>query len=204
MLNYAKSLWTYYYLLIVLMFVALSYVHSEVPREGSDKEILYFIVLWVHFVFGAVTLAIGPMQFSERIRRSSKRGHRALGVAYVSCVFLSGAAGFWMAFNSTMPMFGYSLALLDVVWMVTTGAALYFALAGNIPTHALWMKRSFLTTNVFVLFRLFNPIALLLTPGGQAPEYQFAITVQIALWGILGIFEWRRSKVKQQSETAPC
>ena len=91
-------------------------------------------------------------------------------------------------------MFGYSLAVLDVVWMTTTGMALYCALTRRIPSHQLWMKRSFVTTNVFVVFRFFIPIAFIFTPEGAAPEYQFAIAVQIALWGMLGIFEWRRIK----------
>jgi uncharacterized membrane protein YozB (DUF420 family) len=194
MINYLKSPWTYYYLVIVLMFAALAYGHSSPPTEGSDSERLYFKILWLHFVLGAVTLLIGPIQFSEKVRRSSINRHRVLGVAYVSCVFISGMAGFWLAFNSQMPMFGYSLAVLDVVWIITTGTGLYFALKGKISSHALWMKRSFLTTNVFVLFRLFIPIALLATPKGENPEYQFAIAVQVALWGMLGIFEWRRVK----------
>ena len=198
MINYFKSLWTYYYLVIVLMFAALAYGHSSPPPEGANFETVYFKILWLHFVLGAVTLLIGPMQFSEKIRRSSINRHRALGIAYVSCVFISGMAGFWMAFNAQMPMFGYSLAVLDVVWIATTGAGLYFALKGKISRHALWMKRSFLTTNVFVLFRLFIPIALLATPRGENPEYQFAIAVQIALWGMLGIFEWRRIKAKNR------
>jgi uncharacterized membrane protein YozB (DUF420 family) len=194
MANYLKSPWTYYYLLIVFMFLALAYAHSSPPTEGSDSARLYFKILWLHFVLGAVALLIGPMQFSEKVRRSSINRHRVLGVAYVSSVFISGMAGFWMAFNSQMPMFGYSLAVLDVVWIVTTGTGFYFALNGEISRHALWMKRSFITTNVFVLFRFFIPIALIVTPKGDDPEYQFAVAVQIALWGMLGIFEWRRIK----------
>lgn len=194
MKNYLKSAWTYYYLLLVLMYAALSFLHSTLPASGDEAQMIYFNILWLHFVLGAIALLIGPLQLSRNFRKTSISRHRILGLIYVVCVFVSGIAGFWMAFNSQMPMFGYSLAILDVVWLLTTGLALYFAVTKQIAKHQLWMKRSFVTTNVFVVFRFFIPIALMLTPNGESPEYQFAIAVQIALWGMLGIFEWRRAK----------
>jgi uncharacterized membrane protein YozB (DUF420 family) len=175
------------------MFAGLAYAHSTPPTAGQDAQTLYYKILWLHFVLGATVLLIGPIQLSKKFRRASISRHRKLGITYVSCIFISGPAGFWMAFNSELPMFGYSLAVLDVVWMISTGMALYFAITRRISKHQLWMKRSFITTNVFVVFRLFIPLALLLTPEGQAPDYQFAITVQVALWGMLGIYEWRRT-----------
>ncbi len=202
MKKYFKSVWSYYYLLLILMFAALAYGHSTPPSNGIDKEGLYFNILWIHFVLGAIAIVIGPMQLSEKFRKASVSRHRKLGITYVSCVFISGIAGFWMAFNSQMPMFGYTLAILDVVWLFTTGMALYCAITRQIPNHQLWMKRSFVTTNVFVVFRFFIPIALLVTPPGQAPEYQFAIAIQIALWGMLAIFEWRRTKSMPQFAAA--
>jgi len=178
------------------MFVGLAYAHSTPPAAGLNTQNLYYEILWLHFVLGAIALLIGPIQLSEKFRKVSIRRHRKLGITYVSCVFISGLAGFWMAFNSELPMFGYSLAVLDIVWMFSTGMALYFAIKRRISKHQLWMKRSFITTNVFVVFRFFIPVALLLTPEGQVPEYQFAITVQITLWGMLGIYEWRRNQWK--------
>jgi len=177
-------------------FVGLGYVHSTPPTAGLDTQNLYYKILWLHFVLGAIALLIGPIQLSEKFRKVSIRRHRKLGITYVSCVFISGLAGFWMAFYSEFPMFGYSLAVLDIVWMISTGMAVYFAITRRISKHQLWMKRSFVTSNVFVVFRFFIPFALLLTPEGQVPVYQFAITVQVTLWGMLGIYEWRGAKIE--------
>ena len=202
MVKLLKSAWTYYYLLLVLMFAPIAYGHSTIPPEASNAARLYFYILWSHFVFGAISLLVGPAQLSARFRQWSINRHRILGVIYITSVFTSSMAGFWLSFHAEMPMFGLSLAVLNVVWLITTGAGLYFALAGNISYHALWMTRSFLTTNVFVVFRLLIPFALLATPKDESPEYQFAFAVQVALWGTLGIFEWSRARKAFRNSTS--
>ena len=110
------------------MFAGLAFVHSTPPAVGLDTQNLYYKILWLHFILGAIALLIGPIQLSEKFRKASIIRHRKLGITYVSCVFISGLAGFWMAFNSELPMFGYSLAILDVVWIFVTAMALYFGI----------------------------------------------------------------------------
>ena len=191
-LAYLKSLWTYYYLLIIALF-AVSGIRHPPPTTGEvTQQLLYTNLLWVHFVLGAIALLIGPLQLSKNFRQANIKRHRILGMTYVSCIYISGIAGFWMAFNSQLPWFGYSLAVLDVVWIITTTLALFYAKQRRIAEHQLWITRSFIVTNVFVVFRFMIPIAFAIPYS--TIEYKFALFVQVALWSMLGIYELRRRK----------
>ena len=189
---YLKSLWTYYYLLILALF-AVSGIRHPLPEAGEmTTQMIYTNLLWVHFTLGSIALIIGPLQLSQKFRQVNIKRHRVLGMTYVSCIYISGIAGFWMAFHSSLPWFGYSLAALDVVWLVVTTIALYFAKQRRITEHRVWIIRSFIVTNVFVVFRFMIPVALLIPYW--TVEYKFALFVQIALWSMLGIFEFRRRR----------
>jgi uncharacterized membrane protein len=111
-----------------------------------------------HGIAGACALLLGPMQFSDRLRRRFTRLHRVVGRIYVGGVFIAGPLGFYIQFfqeRMGMPR-SFSIAgLADAsLWMITTGIALAFILAGKVQQHRQWMTRSFAVALVFLEVRV--------------------------------------------------
>ena len=82
--------------------------------------------------------------------------HRTMGVAYMIAVVLGSLAAFRLAILTDFGwVFGLALAMLGVVWLLTTGMAYVSIRCRQIVQHQEWMIRSYVTTFAFVLFRVF-------------------------------------------------
>src|SRR5215469_16443670 len=51
-----------------------------------------------HGIAGACALLLGPMQFSDRLRKRLTKLHRIVGRIYVAGVFVAGPLGFYIQF----------------------------------------------------------------------------------------------------------
>jgi uncharacterized membrane protein len=118
----------------------------------------------VHIFASVVALALGPFQFSAKMRIRHLALHRWLGRLYLGVgVLVGGLAGLFMAFHA----FGGSaarvgFAFLALAWLYT-GSCAYLAIrAGNAVAHRRWMVRNFALTFAAVTLRLWLPASIVL------------------------------------------
>src|ERR1700745_1731425 len=107
-----------------------------------------------HGIAGACALLLGPMQFSERLRRRFRQLHRVLGRIYVVGVFIAAPLGVYIQYFEERLGETRSFTVAAIVdaalLMGTTGVALGFILKGKVQQHRRWMTRSFAVALVFL------------------------------------------------------
>ncbi|MDE2356911.1 MAG: DUF2306 domain-containing protein [Alphaproteobacteria bacterium] len=117
-------------------------------------------VLLFHGLFGATALALGPLQFSDRLRKARPRLHRWLGRVYVGAICvaapLGGFIGIHFAGSSGgLPrMMIVEQAFQSGGWLFATLMALACILRRNIPAHKVWMMRSYAFCTIFIISRV--------------------------------------------------
>ncbi|MFG2915881.1 DUF2306 domain-containing protein [Kitasatospora sp. NPDC048298] len=132
-----------------------SFDPSTFFRHQRATYLSHQLPLYLH-IFGAITaLAVGPWQFSRRLRERHPRLHRRTGATYlIAC--LVGAIGALLlapvAYGGAVTSAGF--ACLAVAWLVTGGAGLRAVLDGRVADHRRWMIRSFALTFAAVTLRL--------------------------------------------------
>ncbi|MGH9501272.1 MAG: DUF2306 domain-containing protein [Terriglobales bacterium] len=112
-----------------------------------------------HGLAGACALLLGPMQFSDRLRRRYAKLHRVVGRFYIAGVFIAAPLGFYIQYfqertGATPRSFSLAAALDAVLWMLTTGIAFAFILKGKVQQHRQWMTRSLAVALVFLEVRV--------------------------------------------------
>jgi len=111
-----------------------------------------------HGVAGACALLLGPMQFSDRLRRRFTKLHRVVGRIYVGAVLIVGPIGAYIQyFEERMGgprSFSVAAAVDAVLLMLTTAIAFAFILNGKVQQHRQWMTRSFAVALVFLEVRV--------------------------------------------------
>lgn len=115
-----------------------------------------------HGIMGACALLLGPMQFSDRLRKRFTKLHRVAGRFYVAGVFVGAPLGFYIQhFEERMGgTRSFSLAALTdaALWISTTAVALFFILRGNVQQHRNWMTRSYAVAIVFLEVRVVSGV----------------------------------------------
>lgn len=115
-----------------------------------------------HGLAGACTILLGPMQFSDRLRRRYLKLHRVIGRVYVGGALIAAPLGAFIQYRFDEKMFGASrsftlAATTDAfLLMVTTAIALGFARIGKIQQHRQWMTRSYAVAIVFLEVRVIS------------------------------------------------
>ena len=111
-----------------------------------------------HGIAGACALLLGPMQFSERLRKGFRQLHRVVGRIYVAGVFVAASLGFYIQyFQERMGVprsFSIAGAVDAALWIITTGIAMVFILKRRVQEHQQWMTRSFAVALVFLEVRV--------------------------------------------------
>jgi len=149
------------YLLFAVVGLMLVYVlvHDESflvnPRDPIWQHYQPF-KWWLlpHGIAGACALLLGPMQFSDRLRKRFSQLHRVVGRIYVAGVFVAAPLGVYIQyFKERMGnprSFSIAAAVDAALWMITTGIAMVFILKGKAQEHRQWMIRSFAVALVFL------------------------------------------------------
>ena len=131
-------------------------VHPKDPMWQHYEPFAWWLL--PHGVAGACALLLGPLQFSERLRRRFSQFHRVVGRIYVAGVFVAAPLGFYIQyFQERMGgarSFTSAAAVDAVLWMATTGIAMVFILKGKVQEHQQWMTRSFAVALVFLEVRV--------------------------------------------------
>ena len=133
--------------------------------------------IYAHVFGSVVALALGPFQFSAKLRTHYVALHRWLGRFYLGIgVLIGGAAGLFMAFHAYGGAVARSgFACLALAWLYT-GARAYAAVrTRDIVSHRRWMIRNFALTFAAVSLRLWLPASMLV--GAR-----FEIAYPIVAW----------------------
>ncbi len=118
--------------------------------------------IYTHAFASIVALALGPFQFSEKLRQKHTDFHRWLGRTYLAVgVLVGGFSGLYMsqyAFGGSMAKLGF--AVLAILWLYT-GLRAYLAVRdGAIDEHRKWMARNYSLTFAAVMLRLYLPASM--------------------------------------------
>lgn len=115
-----------------------------------------------HVFAAAVALALGPAQFSTRLRQRRPALHRWIGRTYLGVgVAIGGVAGLAVATHASGgPWARLGFGALAVAWLATGGLAYRAARRRSFVAHRRWMVRNFALTFAAVTLRLYLPSAL--------------------------------------------
>lgn len=157
----------------------------------------YPIGIYLHVFASALALALGPFQFSTRLRRRFPKMHRWSGRLYLGIgVLLGGLAGLYMAthaFGGWPAKLGFAGSAL--VWLYTGTEAYRSALRGDFVSHRRWMIRNFSVTLAAVTLRIYLPASMI---SGIQFEVGYPFIAWLSWLPNLLIAEWwlRRTAVQ--------
>jgi uncharacterized membrane protein len=135
-------------------------VHANDPVWQHYQPFKWYLL--PHGMAGACALLLGPMQFSDRLRKRFTKLHRVVGRIYIAGVLVAGPMGFYIQFfqerMGATRTFSAAAAVDAILLMTTTGIAFFFILRGNVSLHRQWMTRSFAVALVFLEVRVVSGI----------------------------------------------
>ncbi len=115
-----------------------AFIHIDVWR----------ISFFIHVFTSTLVLFAGFTQFSKKLLKNKPKLHRRLGYIYVGNILLiTGPSGLIMSFYANggiLSIIGF--IILSILWMSTTGIALYKAINKDFIGHRMFMIRSFALT----------------------------------------------------------
>jgi uncharacterized membrane protein len=161
--------------LFSVVVAAVSIRYFLAPQSApllQTKSGIFRTLLLIHAGASLVALAVGPFQFSTRLRRRSPRMHRLAGYLYFVGVFVGGGVGLVSATGAEGGLTARTgFFLLGVCWLTTAWIALSAARRGDFAAHGRWMVRNFALTFAAVTLRLWLP-ALAAATGNFLEAYQ--------------------------------
>lgn len=169
-----------------VLFPLGSLVHPEMQVNFQANS----VGIYAHIFASAVALALGPFQFSSKLRQRNLSLHRWLGRLYLAVgVLIGGLSGLYMslfAYGGVIAKIGF--ALLAIFWLYT-GLNAYLAVRrGAISEHRKWMIRNFSLTLAAVTLRIYLPVSM-------AAGIDFSVAYPIIAWLCwvpnLTFAEWR-------------
>jgi len=118
--------------------------------------------IYTHVFAAVFALALGPLQFSQRLRRTLPQLHRWLGRLYLGVgVLVGGLAGLYMAVLAWGgPVAKLGFASLALAWLYTGWRAYRAIRAGRVAQHRAWMVRNFSLTLAAVSLRIYLPLSM--------------------------------------------
>jgi len=162
------------YALVVYGLLPLgSFVHPDMRVVFEAHR----LAIYAHVFGAAVALALGPLQFSNRLRNNYPSLHRWLGRLYLGVgVLIGGLAGLYMAshaFGGLYSRLGFTC--LAIAWLYS-GLRAYLAIrAQRVAVHRAWMIRNFALTFAAVTLRIY-------LPGSMAAGMEFEMAYRAIAW----------------------
>lgn len=130
--------------------------------------------IYAHVFGAAVALALGPFQFSARLRTKRPALHRWLGRVYLGVgILVGGVSGLYLAFYSYGGAIAHGgFALLALLWLYSGLRAYLSIRARDVAAHRRWMVRNFALSFAAVTLRIYLPSAM---AAGIAFEFAYPI-----------------------------
>jgi uncharacterized membrane protein len=193
------------YLLFVFIGLMVAYVleHDEsFLVHGDDPAWKHFqpFKWWLlpHGLAGACTIILGPMQFSDRLRRRFAKLHRIVGRIYIAGAFIAAPLGAYIQYfqerTGAPRSFSVATAVDAALLMITTGIALAFILQGKVQQHRQWMTRSFAVALVFVEVRVVAGVTGWERLGTPALETIVWSCVAFSILAADIVLQWQESR----------
>lgn len=165
----SKFLWVLFVVLAIgIGLYPLIYVISDVQGgilSSKSAELLagiWMIAFYVHILAGGLALLIGWPQFSSRLRAKRMSWHRSLGNVYLIAVMISGVAGLYLAFHATGGWVAKTgFGILAIGWLFTSYRGWSAVRKRDIPTHRVWMIRSYALCFAAVMLRIWLPLFMI-------------------------------------------
>jgi uncharacterized membrane protein len=160
--------------LIALMYGYVLWTNERFLFNPDDPEWRHIApfrwLLLPHGMVAALALFLGPLQFSDRLRRRFANLHRVLGYLYVTGVFIGAPLGLYIEWFEERLGYTRSFTIATGVdganWILATAMALFFIRQGKIEQHRRWMTRSFACSLIFLEARAI--LTLFNLPAAQA------------------------------------
>jgi uncharacterized membrane protein len=160
-----------------LLFAVLSIAISLYPlkyflmdgRVGilkSKPEWLLANMIWsasfyTHIVLGGLSLLIGWVQFSAKLRARNMGLHRLIGKIYVVSALLSSFSGFYIALFADGGLWAsLGFSILGVIWFCTTLMAYLTIRNKQLINHQILMVYSYAACFAAVTLRIWLPILI--------------------------------------------
>ena len=120
------------------------------------------VAVYAHVFCSLAALAIGPLQFSTRLRARHLSLHRWLGRVYLGvAVLIGGISGLYLAFHAFGGLAArLGFGCLALAWLYTGLRAYRYVRAGRIAAHRAWMARNFALAFAAVTLRIYVPSSL--------------------------------------------
>ena len=142
-----EGLWIRLFAALVSREHALGAGSVHVDQAVPYRDGLHFLLM--HTTMGAIAMALGPFQFSNRLRKRYPSAHRTAGKVYLVGAVLSMFGG--LAYLATTPMqavfsgamFAVALAGLDVMVLLTAWLAYTAVRRRAFAEHRSWMAFNF-------------------------------------------------------------
>lgn len=113
-------------------------------------------VFLAHVIAASVALFLGGFQFTPNLRERALPVHRWIGRASVLAILVGGVSGLVIGANAVGgPVAALGFSALALLWLSSTGVALWHIRTGNIAAHRRWMIRSFALTFAAVTLRVY-------------------------------------------------
>jgi uncharacterized membrane protein len=165
-------------LLYVLQHNESFLIHPNDPVWQHYQPIKWWLL--PHGLAAACALLLGPLQFSDRLRKKYTKMHRVMGRFYVAGAVIGGPLGAyiqWFEERLGGPRSFTLAATFDAVLLAgTTLIAFAFILKGNVQRHRQWMTRSFFVAIVFLEVRVI---------GGLTGLDQNNAAIETIVWSCL-------------------
>ena len=149
-------------LFTVMGLLTLGVIHTDEHFliDKTDEEWTHIAPfqwwLLIHGLAGFTALAIGPFQFSERLRRGNRKLHRVLGRIYIGAICIAAPFAIYIGshFNPDNALSNHEDWAQAGGWMLCAVLAVIFAIKRNFVLHRQWVARSYGFTFVFIVARV--------------------------------------------------
>jgi uncharacterized membrane protein len=181
-----------------------SYFPADFDSDFLQGRESYFYgpyqgAFYTHILSGPLSLILGLILLSDRIRTSYPAAHRMLGrVQGVDVLFVVCPSGLWMAwYAASGPVAAASFGLLAIVTAACTAMGWRAAVSGQYGLHKRWMNRSFVLLCSAVVLRVVGGLGAVLQV--QASWYDPAASwacwmIPLVAFEAKGIWRFARSR----------
>lgn len=131
--------------------------------EWILNHVVWYIAFYIHIVLGGISLLVGWLQFSAKLRSRNVKIHRYIGKIYVVSALFSSFSGSYIALfadGGFWASLGFSC--LGIIWFCTTLMAYLTIWNQQIVKHRVLMIYSYAACFAAVTLRIWLPILILI------------------------------------------
>lgn len=167
-----------------LAFVGIGASVSYFFREPANLGFLEFpTIVAVHVIFGAVYMALAPLQLIRRIRSRHIGYHRRAGRILVAVGMVVGVTALFMGL--VIPFSGWMesvlIGLFGSLFLFAIGKGFVHVRAGRVAQHREWMIKAFAIALAIATQRVIF-IPSLFVFGVTAPTDERVVTLSLKAW----------------------